>query len=186
MTTKEILNLSSAEISKLKKPQLRKAVQILSSAANKRLKRLEQKGVSTPATRYANKTGRFSTKGKNINQLRAEFIRVKNFMESKTSTLTGYKKFKKEVQNKLINKGIKISSENIDNVFKIYEKIKDMDSSVAERSLKYTVLQEINEMIIDKQDEQTILEKIANNLNALYEQEQELENESISDFFRID
>ena len=98
MTTSELLNLSSVEISKLKKPQLRKIVQTLASTSNKRLKRLQQKGISTPASRYVNKSGKFSTKGKNINQLRAEYIRAKNFLQSKTSTLKGYKQFKKEVQ----------------------------------------------------------------------------------------
>lgn len=93
MTTSELLNLSSVEISKLKKPQLRKIVQTLASTSNKRLKRLQQKGISTPASRYVDKSGKFSTKGKNINQLRAEYIRAKNFLQSKTSTLKGYKRF---------------------------------------------------------------------------------------------
>lgn len=187
MTTSELLNLSSVEISKLKKPQLRKIVQILASTANKRLKRLHEKVISTPASRYANKSGKFSTKGKNINQLRAEYIRAKNFLQSKTSTLKGYKKFKKEVQKNLSEKGINISSDNLDQIFNIYEKLKDINPSVAEKNLKYITLQEINEELKDGQTEDEILNRINDNLSQMYEQEMELEDyDSISDFFTID
>lgn len=187
MTTSELLNLSSVEISKLKKPQLRKIVQTLANTSNKRLKRLQQKGISTPASRYVNKSGKFSTKGKNINQLRAEYIRAKNFLQSKTSTLKGYKQFKKEVQKSLSEKGINISSDNLEPIFKIYEKLKDINPSVAEKNLKYVTLQEINEELKDGQTEYEILSRINDNLSQMYEQEMELENYgTISDFFTIE
>ena len=187
MTTKELLNLSSAEIAKLKKPQLRKVVQTLSSTANKRLKRLHQKDFSTPASRYAMKSGKFSTKGKNINQLRAEYVRAKNFLQSKTSTLRGYKQFKKEVQKNLSEKGINISNENLESIFNIYEKLKDINPSVAEKNLKYITLQEINEELQYGQTDEEILNRINDNLSQIYEQEMELEKyDSISDFFTID
>ena len=187
MTTSELLNLSSVEISKLKKPQLRKIVQTLVSTSNKRLKRLQQKGISTPASRYANKSGKFSTKGKNINQLRAEYIRAKNFLQSKTSTLKGYKQFKKEVQKSLAEKGINISSDNLEPIFNIYEKLKDINPSVAEKNLKYATLQEISEELKDGQTEDEILSRINDNLSQIYEKEMELENyDTISDFFTIE
>ena len=187
MTTSELLNLSSVEISKLKKPQLRKIVQTLASTSNKRLKRLQQKGISTPASRYVNKIGKFSTKGKNINQLRAEYIRAKNFLQSKTSTLKGYKQFKKEVQKNLSEKGINISSDNLESIFNIYEKLKDINPSVAEKNLKYVTLQEISEELKDGQTEDEILSRINDNLSQMYEQEMELENYgTISDFFTIE
>lgn len=187
MTTQELLNLSGVEISKLKKSELRKIVQTLVSTSNKRLKRLQQKGISTPASRYAEKSGKFSTKGKNMNQLRAEFIRLKEFLQAKTSTLRGYNRFKKDVQKKLLEKGIKIKQENLENIFSIYEKMKDINPSVAERNLKYVTLEEINEMVTDGQSEDEILSKLNENLSELYEKEMELETyDSISDFFTID
>ena len=187
MTTSELLKLSSVEISKLKKPQLRKIVQTLANTANKRLKRLQQKRISTPASRYANKSGKFSTKGKNINQLRAEYIRAKNFLQSKTSTIRGYKRFKKDVQKNLAEKGINISSDNLEPIFNIYEKMKDINPSVAEKNLKYITLQEINEELKDRQTEEEILNRINDNLSQMYEKEMELEDyDSISNFFTID
>lgn len=186
MTTSELLNLSSVEISKLKKPQLRKIVQTLASTSNKRLKRLQQKGISTPSSRYANKIGKFSTKGKNINQLRAEYIREKNFLQSKTSTIKGYKQFKKEVQKNLAEKGINISSDNLEQMFRIYEKLKEINPSVAEKNLKYITIQEISEELKDGQTEDEILSRVNDNLSQMYEKEMELENYgTISDFFTI-
>ena len=187
MTTKELLNLSSFEISKMKKTELRKVVQTLASTANKRLKRLGAKGISTPSSRQALQTGKFSTKNKNINQLRAEYIRAKKFLQSKTSTITGFKKFQKEVKANLAQKGINISTDNLNDVFKVYEKLKDMKPEVAERNLKYVSIQEINEMLIEGKSEREILQALNDSISELYEQEQELQYyASISDFFTID
>lgn len=187
MTTKELLNLSSSEISKMKKTELRKVVQTLASTANKRLKRLATKGISTPSSRQVLQVGKISTKNKNINQLRAEYIRAKNFLQAKTSTITGFKKFQKEVKANLVQKGINISTENLDDVFKIYEKLKDMKPEVAEKNLKYVSIQEINELLIGGKTEREILNTLNESLSELYEQEQELDDyASISDFFTIE
>ena len=122
MTTSELLNLSSVEISKLKKPQLRKIVQTLASTSNKRLKRLQN-----------------------------------------------------------------ISADNLEPIFNIYEKLKDINPSVAEKNLKYVTLQEISEELKDGQTEDEILSRINDNLSQMYEQEMELENyDTISDFFTIE
>ena len=69
----------------------------------------------------------------------------------------------------------------------IYEKLKDINPSVAEKNLKYVTLQEISEELKDGQTEDEILSRINDNLSQMYEQEMELENyDAISDFFTIE
>lgn len=99
---KQLTRIHAATINKMDEATLRAVVTRLSSAANKRIQRIEEKGITTPATREAERGGgRFSAKGKNLNQLRSEYKRVKSFLKSETSTLKGYKDFAKRFEEKL-------------------------------------------------------------------------------------
>ena len=70
----------------------RKKISRLVSLANKRLKRLENAGLDdSPAYQKWVEAGaeKFSVKGKDHNQLQRELSRLKNFIESETSTVRG-------------------------------------------------------------------------------------------------
>ncbi len=73
---------------RLSEPTLRKVMNRLASAANKRLRRMEAAGEASPAYREVQASGgKFSTKGKTLEGLQKEFLRVKQFFEDKTSSL---------------------------------------------------------------------------------------------------
>ena len=70
----------------------RKRISTLVSLANKRLRRLEKAGLTTsPAYQKWVDDGakNFSVKGKDHNELQKELSRLKNFVESETSTVRG-------------------------------------------------------------------------------------------------
>lgn len=84
-----------AETKALKAEVSRKA-----SMANKRLKRLEQKGLtSSPAYKMWLESGgvKFSVRGKNYNELQAELARVNHFIDAKTSTIRGVNKVLQDI-----------------------------------------------------------------------------------------
>lgn len=84
-----------AETRALKAEVSRKA-----SMANKRLKRLEQKGLtSSPAYKMWVESGgaKFSVRGKNYNELQAELARVNHFIDAKTSTIRGVNRVLKDI-----------------------------------------------------------------------------------------
>lgn len=84
-----------AETRALKSEISRKA-----SMANKRLKRLEQKGLtSSPAYKQWFESGgqKFSVKGKSYNELQAELARVNHFINAKTSTIRGVNNTLREI-----------------------------------------------------------------------------------------
>ena len=93
----QLAHLSATQIKGYDRQNLARIVTKLNSAANKRVTRLEKAGYNTPAMRAAkvDKGQRFSVAGKNLKQLRAEYIRVSNFLKSETSTKKGYKGFLK-------------------------------------------------------------------------------------------
>lgn len=86
---------------KLSESTLRKVVNRLASAGNKRLRRMEQAGETSPAYREVQASGgKFSTKGKTLEGLRREFLRAKQFFEDKTSSLQFWRQVKDTSQYK--------------------------------------------------------------------------------------
>lgn len=89
---------SEVDIKRLKSEISKKA-----SMANKRLRRLEDKGLTNnPAyNAWSNYGGGeyFSVKGKSYNELQAELSRVNHFIESKTSTIRGTNKVLRQMAN---------------------------------------------------------------------------------------
>lgn len=66
------------------------------SMANKRLKRLQQKNLTTSPSykKWVDEGGqKFGIKGKNQNEVRAEVARLNKFLNQATSTVTGTKKY---------------------------------------------------------------------------------------------
>ena len=187
LSVNDILNMDIDTFNKLNEKDLRKVVGRLVSAGNKRLRNFEKTGESSPATRYVKKSGGyFSTKGKDLNSLRSEYARAKNFMLSKTSTKTGYKKVKKETAKNLLKKGLKISPEQLDDILKAYEKLKELDPSVSEKSLKYTVLQQISEEMENTiKSPEEIATTLMNRVSELYEKTQGGVYGGVSGFFEI-
>ena len=102
MKVKEILNLSDVQINKMSRRELAQVTSILSSAANKRIARIEKAGVTSPAVSNIKKhDGKFSVKGKNTNQLRSEFARARNFMQNATSSVKGAKASARQIERNL-------------------------------------------------------------------------------------
>lgn len=102
MKVKEILQLSDVQINKMSRRELAQVTSILSSAANKRISRIEKAGVTSPAVANVKRhDGKFSVKGKNTNQLRSEFARARNFMQNATSSVRGAKQSAKQIEKNL-------------------------------------------------------------------------------------
>lgn len=80
--------------------ELKKEVSRMASMANKRLVRLERNELTElPAYKSWQENGsiRFSVRGKDYNELQAEFWRLKNFLDNKTSLVRQANKFLKDM-----------------------------------------------------------------------------------------
>lgn len=186
-SVKDILSMDVSEFNKLGLKDMQKITGRLVSAGNKRLRRAEEKGITSPAFAYIESSGGyFSTKGKNLNQLRAEFVRAKNFLESETGTIKGAEKFIDESISALKKEGVSINREDFNEVMRLYESLKRSNPKVAERGLKYAVLQELSEKVETKLNAEDVLTAMQNSLDQIYEREQENLDEGVSGFFRVD
>lgn len=90
------------KVMSMSRRELAQATSVLTQASNKRLARMKKQGITTPATEYIKKHGgKFSTKGKDVMQLRKEFQRAKGFLESETSTIKGYRRWENKIAKTL-------------------------------------------------------------------------------------
>ena len=104
LSTQDILNM---DVYKLNKQSLKAVVNRLISSANKRLRRLQKSGSSSPAFKqhydYDKKELKpFTLKGaKTRNEVENVMKRVKSFLQAKSSTIKGYREYVQEVKVQL-------------------------------------------------------------------------------------
>lgn len=190
MSVQDILNMDNATFNKLTASEMRKVVGRLVSAGNKRLRSFERAGESSPATRHVAKSGgAFSTKGKDLNALRAEYTRAKNFLQAKTGTRKGWTKTKLETIEGLRKQDVEMSEKQFDKVWKAYEDLKELSPEVANRGLKYLVLKDVADMVTDEsKSADEIATALHENLSQIYEEQAGLEHgvDGVSGFFEIE
>lgn len=190
MSVQDILNMDNATFNKLTASEMRKVVGRLVSAGNKRLRSFERAGESSPATRHVAKSGgAFSTKGKDLNALRAEYTRAKNFLQAKTGTRKGWTKTKRETIEGLCKQGVEMSEKQFDKIWKAYEDLKELSPEVANRGLKYSVLKDVADMVTDEnKSADEIAMALHENLSKIYEEQAGLEHDvdGVSGFFEIE
>lgn len=190
MSVQDILNMDNATFNKLTVSDMRKVVGRLVSAGNKRLRSFERAGESSPATRHVMRSGgAFSTKGKDLNALRAEYVRAKNFLQAKTGNRKGWAKTKRETVEGLRKQGVEMPENLFDKVWKAYEDLKELSPEVANRGLKYSVLKDVADMVTDEsKSADEIATTLYENLSQIYEEQAGLENgvKGVSDFFEIE
>lgn len=190
MSVQDILNMDINVFNKLNTSDLRKVVGRLVSAGNKRLRSFERAGESSPATRHVAKSGgAFTTKGKDLNSLRAEYARAKMFMQSKTGTRKGWNQVKKETVEGLKKHGVEITESQFNDVWKAYEDLKELSPEVANRGLKYSVLKDVADMVTStNKSADEIATALHDNLSQIYEEKAGLNNgvDGVSGFFEIE
>lgn len=190
LTIQDILSMDVDTFNKMNTSEMRKTVGRLVSAGNKRLRSFDKAGETSPAVRQAMKSGGvFSTKGKDLNALRSEFMRAKNFLEAKSGTRKGWKTVKRDTVQGLRNQGVNVTMEQFDKLWKAYEDLRELSPDVANRGLKYGVLKDIADMMTDtNKSADEIATTLNNNISTIYEEQASINNDvnGVSSFFEIE
>ena len=189
-STSELLNMSSGDVSNLTRSQLAQVVSRIASAANKRIRGLQEAGIESPAyERVVESGGKISTKGKNLNQLRSEFLRAKQFMDAKTSSVKGYKKVINNTAKKLLEAGvINANASNVQDLLKIYDRLTKLDPNAKGRGLKYKLLNVIgDQMRISPTASVTdIVYTVERQLESIIEENERSNNDEVSQWFNVE
>ena len=126
--TTKVIRQMPLDFASMTREQLVNVIQPTIDAANKRLKRLEGMKTLSPALLHVQKNGgKFSLKGKNRNQVLRESFRAIEFINYKTSTVSGAKEYERNFARKLSKKSQDITNEQRKVLFEAFKKIEDMD-----------------------------------------------------------
>ena len=148
----DIMDLSWERLNNLTLKEMRQLTGRLVSASNKRIRRLStaKRGTSSFAYQYIEERGKtFSTRGKDINQLRTEFKTAKQFLSMKTSTIKGWNKYRKEMEQRT---GYATSGESVewsDSTWKKYWKVYRRFSETHGGTYKKGDSDRIQQMLMD-------------------------------------
>ena len=177
LTIKQILSMN---ITKLNEKDLRQITTRLISASNKRLKRMQKAGDISPVAKRQIERGKFSiANDKNIYDVRETFKQVKNFLQTPSSTLTGWKKQKKLLTQQLEKIGIVTHREtDWGKVFALYDKLEEINPTLAE--YKYKIAEQIEEFQSENLNDRDIIQMI---LDDCEKAEKENDIDEIFQFF---
>ena len=184
LSIKDIQQMTMDKFQQYTPAQQRELVSRLASAGNKRLKSFEKSGIETPATIKLNLSGgKLSVKGKSGDKLIKEFYRAKNFLNSPTSTKTGWKQTKQEIKEAIssigkIYKGMEYN-EAIANAFAYYDVLSEKDPTLTMNRDKYKIAGKIAEMMESGIEPEEVINETTKYLMDLYETEQVRYNKTI-------
>lgn len=192
---KDYLDMSPKQLMSLSRKELAKAVTIIDSAANKRMKRLRQAGVDSPELKSFESTSgagsKFSVKGKSLNDLRQQFVQTRNFMKAKTSSLGGAKKVQSNLMKRLnIPKGQKLTPDQEKLLWKAYNNFVDSYGGDPDNKQKIYDSNQIQVMITEQvrngEDFESIMQNLDSYMGDIYEQNTEEELQSDFSFVGAD
>ena len=184
-TIQDLLKMDVSTLQGYSTREQREVISRLASAANKRLRGLESQNVETPATlKLKMSGGKVSVKGKSEDELLNEFYRARQFLRSKTSTRTGWKKVEKGVEKAIqdieqinIFKGMAYN-DLIGKAFAYYDTLKEVDPSLVMNRDKYKIAEYIADLI--QQNDDMSINEVMNSATQYimdtYEAEQERYN----------
>lgn len=138
------------DVSEMTRKELSKEMQKMVNTANKRITRLEQQGLVSPAYNAVMEGGgRFSTRGKTLNQLRKEYARIQAFMQMSTATVSGAKTFTNKIDAML---GDTYSDTLKSKIFEAFRKVTSHFPPELNAYDSKNVLREIADTIVENID----------------------------------
>ena len=189
----DIVSMDWDRLNKLTEKDLRSITNRLVSASNKRIRRLEKttRGTSSFAYQSVQERGRkFSTRGKNVNQLKQEFKLAKQFLGYKTSTVKGWKEYRTKVEQRT---GYATEGESLDwsertwsKYWKVYRRFEETHGGTFKKGDSDRIQQMLTE-IMDSSDKRRSADSFQRMIEDEYEDMYESEeDEDIDDYFDIE
>lgn len=186
---KSINDLMNMDINRMSIKELRSAVTRLNSAANKRVRTLRKQELNSPALRTLGNESKFSIKGLSSQaELRVAMYKVSDFLKNKTSTTRGYKDVRKKTMNSLKKAGVTgVTSDKLDKMFKVFDKLKEIDPSIEFLGTKYKILDNIVEIEEAQQDitADELLQIMIDKRDKIYEERQQYINNQFQNPFTV-
>ena len=188
-----ILNMDWEQLNSLSESEMKQITSRLVSASNKRIRRLEQTTMGTSSFAYQKVESRgkkFSVRGKNLNQVKQEFKLAKQFLQYKTSTVSGWKKYRSKMEKRVSGETYGESQQWKDatwkKFWKVYRRFEETNGGTFKKGDSDRIQQMLHEIFTDEDKRHSIdyfSDVLDEKYNELYEEETE---DDIDDYFDIE
>lgn len=182
----KLLEYTPKEISQMSYNELAPIVKELSNYANKRITALRKKRLTeSPAYVKIRESGRnrFTERQKTVNQLRNEYITIRQFLNNKTSTIPQAKKYYKRIKEIT---GLSLSNTQIRSLWNVYQRLKEYNPSFVEEHSSDRVISLIVSKIDRKLDIDEIFEKVKDLVDEVeykeFDSEYKINDEDVINF----
>jgi len=177
---KQYMSMSAREVASMTEKEMRAAVRSMQKVVGSRMSRLEKGGYQSRAARYMNERGKISTRGKDLNQLRAEFKQAKTFLQARTSTVTGVKRVMSEYAQGLQDAGISVTKGQAAQIFQAIDQIKASDPKAAGKGMKYALARAMAMDVEDGKTAEDYAMEFGEKLDEIYQEQAAAEQEFLS------
>ena len=182
MTTQQILNLTQRELERMTEKELRRAVSTLRSTSRKRYERIVEADVYSQSAialhRSSGSGGVFPTvKNMDSITLLNEHKRYKQFLTSKTSTVTGARKTTNKTKNLVedLSGGKDFTDEEITEIFLMADELKNEMNVLQSSTDRISAISEVYDPDLSKEE---IIKRAREKMVEMYENE----NPTIGEF----
>lgn len=190
----QLLSMDENQFNRLNEQEMRKAVRTLAIESGKRFRELESiedDFISPALTRIRKSGGKITSSGKNLNQLRKEFMRAAGFLKDKTSTAESFETFRLDLEYELQKNDVMLTDSQYKRFWQAYDKLTEIHQDIENtRSYKYEIMRNIIQQVDKGYTPDEIIENFEREvdgktrLQEIYEKHQENDQEdSPSDFF---
>ena len=192
LSIQDVMNMSWDEINKLNSKDLKQLTSRLVSASNKRIRALQkadpQKVLFSYALSKAKHMGRqFSIRGKDVKQIKQEFRLMKDFLNMKTSTVTGAKKhtLSMKIRTHAItdSESLNWSSRTWEKYWEVYRRFEENHHGTFKKGDSDRIQQLLTEIMKEsdkRRSTHTFQERIEEEYAKIYEEHQDMD-----DFFDL-
>lgn len=168
LSTEQILNMDVNEINSMNYRTIRALASRLVSSMNKRIRSLTKKAPNSLALNSLPQGHQFSTKGMNRNQIRSLIGEMQSFGKMKTSTVTGWKEYRTNIEKKLGGRLSDLSMGESE-FWKLYREIKESNNALYQIFDSDKILKEVYDVVVD--DPEDPMSRIQETLDNLYDVE---------------
>lgn len=164
LTTEDILRMDINDINRMNTRTLKAVASRLVSSMNKRIRTLREKSPDSLALGSLPKDHLFSTKGLNRNEVRHLVGQMMQFGQMKTSTVSGWKSYRKNIEKKI---GGKLSNlEDEPKFWETYRMLEESNHAIFQKLSSEEILKLMYDEAI--QDSDNLFERMNTNLEDIY------------------
>lgn len=168
LSTNQILNMDVNEINSMNYRTIRALASRLVSSMNKRIRQLRRTTPDSLALHSLPENYQFSTKGLNRNEIRSLVGQMQQFGQMKTSTVKGWKDYRKNIEAKLGGKLSDLPDES--NFWEMFRNLKDSNHAIFQKMSSDEILKvTYDEYIENPEDPMSSIQERLDDLYEIYE-----------------